>query len=74
LLQAAEVGDLGRVRRLVLQEGIVNINCTDPLGRTPLHLAVANEQREVSTFMLLNIRRMVFGLLFRSESNTTDLT
>ena len=48
LLQAAEVGDLNKVKRLVQQDAAsVNINCTDPLGRTPLHLAVANEQKEV---------------------------
>lgn len=47
LLQAAEQGDSKRVKRFFLQAGDLNANCTDPLGRTPLQLAVANEHKEV---------------------------
>ena len=47
LLQSAEVGDLIRVKRICDNDVAVDIRCTDPLGRTPLHLAVANEQKEV---------------------------
>ena len=52
LLGAAEAGDLVRVRRICSNDRYVNINCTDPLGRTPLHLAVTNEQKDVAHFLL----------------------
>lgn len=43
-----------RVRR-ISNDHVVNVNCTDPLGRTPLHLAVANEQKEVVQFLLTKV-------------------
>ncbi len=47
LLQAAETGDVTRLRNLVLSCD-VNIDATDQLGRTPLHLAVVNDRKDVS--------------------------
>lgn len=47
LLQAAESGDVGRLRTLVLGRDL-NFESTDQLGRTPLHLAVVNDHKEVS--------------------------
>ena len=45
LLSAAETGDVQTLRLMLLQDR--EINCTDMLGRTPLQLAVNNEQQEV---------------------------
>ena len=47
LLQAAESGDVARLRTLVLGRDL-NFESTDQLGRTPLHLAVVNDHKEVS--------------------------
>ena len=47
LLSAAETGDVQTLRLMLLQDRDFNINCTDMLGRTPLQLAVNNEQQEV---------------------------
>jgi len=48
LLQAAESGDVARLRTLVLGRDL-NFESTDQLGRTPLHLAVVNDHKEVSS-------------------------
>jgi len=46
LLQAAESGDVPKLRTLVRGRDF-NADYTDQLGRTPLHLAVVNDHKEV---------------------------
>ncbi|ESO08662.1 hypothetical protein HELRODRAFT_169550 [Helobdella robusta] len=54
LLEAAESGNLTKMRWLLdsCKPGELNIEYTDQLGRTPLHLAVVNEHKEVVRFLL----------------------
>jgi len=47
-LHAAEFGDIPTVRRLLNDNGELNVDCIDALGRTALRLAVKNEHLEVS--------------------------
>jgi len=46
LLQAAESGDVPKLRTIVRGRDF-NADYTDQLGRTPLHLAVVNDHKEV---------------------------
>jgi len=46
LLQAAESGDVAKLKTIVRGRDF-NTDYTDQLGRTPLHLAVVNDHKEV---------------------------
>ena len=59
LLQAAESGDVNRLRTLVLGRDL-NFESTDQLGRTPLHLAVVNDHKEVSRRVPLSIHSIAY--------------
>ena len=47
-LHAAEFGDIPTVRKLLIENTELNVDCIDALGRTALRLAVKNEHLEVS--------------------------
>lgn len=51
-----ERGDLAMVKRLVhafgSKKGLFDLNCTDPLGRTGLVIAIENENMEMMIFLL----------------------
>lgn len=47
LIEAAETGNLAKLRWLLESSKDLNTEHTDQLGRTPLHLAVVNEHKEV---------------------------
>lgn len=47
-LRAVEVGDHPKVKKTLLLNPGLNVHCTDFLGRTPLRLAVENENLEVA--------------------------
>jgi len=51
-LLAAESGDVQRLRLLVQTTGTNQLEFTDQLGRTPIHLAVINEHKEVRAGIL----------------------
>jgi len=51
LLQAAESGDVRKLRMLVRGRDF-NADYTDQLGRSPLHLAVVNDHKEVTHSLL----------------------
>lgn len=47
-LHSAEFGDIPSVKRMVVENPDLNVDCIDILGRTALKLAVKNEHLEVS--------------------------
>nr|AWJ68223.1 putative transient receptor potential channel 4 [Hirudo verbana] len=60
LLEAAETGNLAKLRWLLESSKDLNTEYTDQLGRTPLHLAVVNEHKEVVRFLLDHVSRQSF--------------
>lgn len=56
-LNAASLGDLGIVRQSVeeSEEGILNVNCLDYMGRNALHLAIDSEKLDVIEILLDNL-------------------
>ncbi|XP_059140992.1 short transient receptor potential channel 6-like [Physella acuta] len=46
-LHAVEFGDVPLVKSILEENPYINVDCTDALGRTPLRLAVKNENKEL---------------------------
>ena len=46
-LHAVDFGDVSQVKEILEGFPGLNVDCTDALGRTPLRLAVKNENKEV---------------------------
>ena len=67
LLEAAETGNLAKLRWLLESSKDLNTEYTDQLGRTPLHLAVVNEHKEVCHLSFNNFmfHVLVFISLFQ---------
>ncbi|CAG5116078.1 unnamed protein product, partial [Candidula unifasciata] len=74
-LHAVEFGDVTLVKALLEEFPNLNVDCTDALGRTPLRLAVKNENKEMVEILLChsNPENMHEALLQAIDSGYTNI-
>ncbi|XP_055890831.1 short transient receptor potential channel 7-like [Biomphalaria glabrata] len=78
-LHAVDFGDVAAVKDLLEKYPGLNVDCTDPLGRTPLRLAVKNENKELVELLLGlsspdNMNEAVLQAIDSGATNIAEIT
>ncbi|GFO25029.1 short transient receptor potential channel 6 [Plakobranchus ocellatus] len=74
-LHAVDFGDVTQVKDMLEEHPGLNVDCTDALGRTPLRLAVKNENKELVEILLnlSNAENMNAAVLQAIDSTSTSI-